>query len=185
MHRFRLAAIASLLAVAIGLTLAGCTSGSSTPKATPTAKSSVSTALSGLAPAYPAKLTAASAKSVTVKTADAIQALIAATDIATVDDDSKLIAATKSADAYYGVARAVATNKGFDPITQAEAMEKLLVLGGWTERDTKTTTARYSVVLTRDTAAGTSVLGLQAVAESKNTPAVVLITVESPDIPAT
>jgi hypothetical protein len=63
-------------------------------------------------------------------------------------------------------------------------MEKLLVLGGWTKRDAKTTSARYSVVLTRDTAAGTSVLGLQAVAEAKDTPAVVLITIESPDIPA-
>lgn len=143
----------------------------------------MSSPLSALAPSYPAKLTAASAKSVTVKTADAIQALISPTDIVNVDNESKLVPATKSTAAYYGVARAVATAKGLDPIQQAEAMEKLLALGGWTKRKSATTKTHYSVLMTRDTAAGTSVLGLQAVEVSKTSPAVVLITLESPDLP--
>jgi hypothetical protein len=180
-HRFPVAATGA--AVLIALALAGCTSSPSTPKSTPTATASASSALSALAPPYPAKLTEATAKSITVQTADAIQALVATTDVTNVDDDSRLVAATKTTPAYYGVARAVATTKGFDAIAQAEAMEKLLVLGGWTERDSKTTTARYSAVLTRDTVAGESVLGLQASAATKTDPPVVLFTLESPDLP--
>ena len=176
----RAASIAVVLSVAVAL--AGCTasgSGASTPK--PTAKSSVSSALRPLVPTYPKKLTNATAKKGTVAAADAIQALIASSDIVTVDNQSKLVPATKKDGAYYGVARGVATVSGFDPIAQAEAMEKLLVAAGWTERDAKATTARYSAVLTVDTAAGVSVLGLQALAKATNTPATVLISIESPD----
>lgn len=169
----------------LALALAGCTSGTPNPKATPTPTSTVSTstALTALAPAYPATLTPADAKSITVKTADAIQALIATTDVANVDDDSRLVAATKTSGSYYGVARAIANVKGFDAIAQAEAMEKLLVLSGWKQRESKTTTARYSTVLTRDTVAGESVLGLQASAATKTDPPIVLFTLESPDLP--
>jgi hypothetical protein len=177
----RVLAVAGILAIAGSL--GGCSLvGSSTPQ--PTSPSSKPSPLSDLVPAYPKDLTAATAKTVTVRTANAVQGLIAKTDIVTVDDKSELVAATAKAGSFYGVARGVATSSGFDPIAQATAMEKLLVLAGWTAREAKTTTARYAAVLTTATPGGVSVLELQAVARSTNTPAVVLISIESPDLPA-
>jgi hypothetical protein len=170
------------LLIAGTLALAGCTADTRpVATSTPTPKSSISTALTPLVPTYPKTLTETSSKKGTVAAADAIQALIASNEIVKVDDQSKFVPATKTDGAFYGVARGVATVTGFDPIAQAEAMEKLLVAAGWKARDAKTTTARYSAVLTVTTAAGVSVLGLQALAQAENTPATVLITIESPD----
>ncbi len=172
-------AVALGLVLALSLGLAGCSGGTSSP--TPKATSTVAGALSSLVPTYPAKLTEASAKKGTVAAADAIQALIAPTDVATVDNDAKFVPATKTNGAYYGVARGVATVSGFDPLAQAEAMEKLLVAAGWKSRDSKATTTKYAAVLTVDTAAGDAVLGLQAIAKGTKNPATVLISIESPD----
>jgi hypothetical protein len=117
-----------------------------------------------------------------VKAADAVQALVANTEIVHVDDQSRLVSATASAGAFYGVERAVTTTKGFDVILQAQAMEKLLVQAGWVSRQTSSSTAGYSVALSTATAAGTSVLFLQADETPGAAPAI-LIELESPDLP--
>ncbi len=142
----------------------------------------LSSALAALVPSYPAKLTAAKAKSETTRTADAIQALIATTDVVHVDNHAELVPATKSTGAYYGIERAISTTAGFDVITQAQAMEKLLVQAGWIERDTTTDTTGYTVALSTYTSAGASVLQLEA-DETAGAAPVVAIVIESPDLP--
>jgi hypothetical protein len=176
----RRAGALAAVGLAFALLLSGCTQGGTSAKPAPT--TTAASALSALVPSYPAKLTTASAKSGTVKAADAIQALIASTEIVHVDDQSKLVAATSSAAAFYGVERAVTTTKGLDVLLQAQAMEKLLVQAGWVSRQTSTNTAGYSVALSTSTAAGTSVLFLQADETPGAAPAI-LIELESPDLP--
>jgi hypothetical protein len=173
-----LAAVA--LALTVGLALGGCTLVGSSAKPTPT--STLSSALDSLVPTYPAKLTAAVARKNTVTAADAIQALIASTEIVHVDDRSKLVPATTSTGSFYGVERAVTVTSGFDVILQAQAMEKLLVQAGWVSRQTSSSTAGYSVALSTSTTAGASVLLLQADEAPGAAPAI-LIELESPDLP--
>ena len=173
-----LAAVA--LALTVGLALGGCDLvGSSTP---PTPTNTAASALDALVPSYPDPLSAAIAKKNTVRAADAIQALIASTEIVHVDDQSKLVAATSSTGSFYGVERAITTTTGFDAILQAQAMEKLLVQAGWISRNSTTNTAGYSVALTVATTAGASVLLLQA-DEAPGSPPAILIELESPDLP--
>jgi hypothetical protein len=169
---------AGVLAVALGL--AGCSLVGSSPK--PAASSTAPSALGALVPNYPAKLTTATAKSGSVAAADAIQALIASSEIVHVDDHSKLVAATKSTGAFYGVERAVTVTKGLDTIEQAEAMEKLLVQAGWIERAENTSTTAYTVQLTTFTSAGVAALLIEADA-TVGAPPVILIELESPDLP--
>ena len=176
MHR----AVGVAAALAGALALGGCSlvgSSSNTPPA-----NTVSSALSALVPTYPAKLTAATAKSETVRTADAIQALVATSDVVHVDNHDELVPATKSTGAYYGVERAISTTTGFDVIAQAQAMEKLLVQAGWIERDTSTNTTGYTVALSTYTNAGASVLQLEA-DETAGAAPVIAIVIESPDLP--
>ena len=168
------------LALTIGLALGGCGLVGSSPKPQPT--STTSSALDSLVPRYPATLTAAIAKKNTVRTADAIQGLIATPTIVHVDDQSKLVAATTSTGAFYGVERAITTTTGFDVILQAQAMEKLLVEAGWVSRNSTSSTAGYSVALTTVSTAGASVLLLQA-DETPGSPPAILIELESPDLP--
>ena len=121
--------------------------------------------------------------SMTVAAADAIQALIASTEIVHVDDQSKLVAATTSTGYYYGVERAITAKTGFDVLLQTQAMEKLLVQAGWISRNSTTDTAGYSVALTVATSVGASVLLLQA-DEAPGAPPAILMELESPDLPA-
>ena len=172
---------AAALALVIGLALGGCNLVGSS--ATPTPTDTASSALDALVPTYPTKLTPAIAKKNTVAAADAIQDLIASTEIVHVDDQSKLVAATSSTGTFYGVERAITVQTGFDVLLQAQAMEKLLVQAGWVSRNSTTDTAGYSVALTVSTAAGASVLLLQA-DEAPGAPAALLIELESPDLPA-
>lgn len=164
----------------VGLALGGCSlvGSGSNPQPTDT----TSSALSALVPDYPAKLTAATAKKETVSTADAIQALIATTDVVHVDDHSELVAATTTTGAYYGVERAISTSTGFDVIAQAEAMEKILVQAGWIERESNTSTTGYTVALSTYTNAGAAALQLQA-DETAGVAPVIAIVLESPDLP--
>jgi len=166
--------------VITSLALGGC--GLVGSSATPQPTNTLSSALAALVPTYPAHLTAAEAKSETVRTADAIQALIASTNVLYVDDKSRAIAATKTTGAYYGVERAITTASGFDVVEQGQAMEKLLVQAGWIERNTSTTTASYTVAMSTYTNAGASVLLLEADATAGAPPAIVL-ELESPDLP--
>jgi len=152
----RALAVAGALAVVFGL--AGCSLVGSSPK--PAATSTAPSALASLVPTYPAKLTTATAKSGSVAAADAIQALIATSEIVHVDDQST----------------------GFDTIDQGVAMEKLLVEAGWIERAENTSTSAYSVQLTTYTSAGVAALLIQADA-TPGAPPVILIELESPDLP--
>ena len=176
----RKAGALAAVGLALAVLLSGCTAVGSSPKPEPSKVPA--SALSALVPTYPAKLTAASAKAGTVKAANAVQSLIASTEIVHVDDQSKLVAATSSAGSYYGVGRLVTTTKGLDVILQAQAMEKLLVQAGWVSRQTSTNTAGYGVALSTATAAGTSVLFLKADETPGASPAI-LIELESPDLP--
>lgn len=177
-------ATAAALSIVVSLTLAGGIGGCSLvgSSAQPTPTNTLSSALDPLVPAYPAKLTATIAKKNTVRAADAIQALIASTEIVHVDDQSKLVVATASTGAFYGVERAVTVTKGFDVILQAQAMEKLLVQAGWVSRQTNTSTAGYSVALSVKTAAGTAALFLHGDETPGASPAI-LIELASPDLP--
>lgn len=176
----RKAGALAAIGLALAVSLCGCTPAGSSAKPQPT--KTAASALSALVPVYPAKLTPATAKSATVKAADAIQSLIASTEIVHVDDQSKLVAATSSTGSFYGVERAITTTKGLDVILQAQAMEKLLVQAGWVSRQNDSNTAGYSVALSTATAAGTSVLFLQADETPGAAPAI-LIELESPDLP--
>ena len=176
-----LAAIAAVaLALTVSFTVGGCGLVGSSAKPAPT--STLSSALGSLVPTYPAKLTTATARKNTVRAADAIQALIASTEIVHVDDQSKLVPASTSAGSFYGVERAITVKSGFDVILQAQAMEKLLVQAGWVSRQTSSNTAGYSVALSTSTAAGPSVLLLEADEAPGAAPAL-LIELESPDLP--
>ena len=177
------AVVATGLAVAMAVALAGCgLVGSSSTLPTPAPTSTQSTALTSLSPTYPKKLTEDAAKTETVRLADAIQGLIAGPDIVNVDNTSKLVAATKSTGAYWGVLRVVTTSKGFDAIAQATAMEKLLVAAGWSERQTTAPTDSYAALLSSTHNGEVSLLLLRADASAAASP-VVLIQLESPDLP--
>jgi hypothetical protein len=176
----RRAAVVAVI-IAASLVLAGCTGG--TPASTgPATAPSKSSALSPLLPSYPKKLTAAEAKNETVRTADAVQALIAKTAIVNVDDKSQAVAKTKTAGAYYGVLRAITTSKGFDVETQGTAMDKLLVAAGWTQRQDSDKSGVYAALLSSDSAAGTSLILLKADSTVAATP-VITIQLVSPDLP--
>ena len=167
-------------AFALALTLGGCSLVGSSAK--PAATNTVPSALDALVPTFPATLTPARAKSGSVSAIDAIQALIASSEIVHVDDQSKLVAATKSTGAFYGAERAVTTKSGFDTIDQGVAMEKLLVEAGWIERADNTSTTAYTAQLTTYTPAGVSALLIEADASPGVAP-VLLIELESPDLP--
>jgi hypothetical protein len=165
----------------VAVALGGCSLvGSSAPA--PRATNTLSSALDALVPTYPSKLTAAKARSETVRTADAIQALISSSEILHVDDKSRAVAATSSTGPFYGVERAITTTKGLDVVEQAQAMEKLLVQAGWIERNTNSSTASYTVAMSTYTSAGASVLLLEA-DETPGSPAAIVLELESPDLP--
>lgn len=180
--RGRSAGVAAL-AITATIALGGCgLVGSSSSTATPAPQSSLSSALKPLTPNYPTKLTEAAAKTETVRLAGAIQGLIQGVDIVNVDNTSKLVAATKSAGAYWGVLRVVTTTDGFDAITQATAMEKLLASAGWVERQTSPASDSYAALMSSTDAGGVSLLLLRADTTPK-APPVVSIQLESPDLP--
>jgi hypothetical protein len=174
----RVIVLAGVLALSLGL--GGCSLVGTSANPQPT--NTLSSALDALVPSYPAKLTAAKAKSETVRAADAIQALIPDSEIVHVDDKSRAVAATSSTGAFYGVERAVTTIKGLDVIEQAEAMERLLVQAGWIERNTSMATTSYTVAMSTYTNAGASVLLLEA-DETPGSPPAIVIELESPDLP--
>jgi hypothetical protein len=174
-------ALAALAGALLVVSLGGCTLvGSSTP-ASPAPQSSTSTALGGLHPVMPKKLTAAKAKSETLRVANSIQALIAKTDIIYVDNHDKLVAKTSTTGAYYGVLRTVNVSKSLDPLEQASAMEKLLIAAGWTEQQVNGATSNYSATLTSDGGKSDSWLLVLAADTTASKP-VVVIQLISPDL---
>jgi hypothetical protein len=179
----RKALAAATIVVAASLALGGCT-GSPAPTSTATPKPAKTSALTGLLPSYPAKFTAASAKSETVAAADNIQALVAKTDILYVDDHAELVPATKSAASYYGVLRTINVAPALDPLEQAEAMERLLVAAGWTERDSANQKGKYLAALTSNPTGSRAWFLLVGGDSTKPKSPVVTIQLASPDLAA-
>jgi hypothetical protein len=142
-----LRALAVGVVLMVSLALGGCGLVGSSKSTAPKATSTIASALDGLKPVMPSKLTAATAKTSTVNLANEIDSLVASTDVLYVDDHSKLVPATSSAGSYYGVLRTISVSPGLDPIEQATAMEKLLVAAGWIERDTASPTSTYIAAL--------------------------------------
>jgi hypothetical protein len=177
----RKAYIAAIALAAI-LALAGCT-GSHKTTTVSTPKPTAATALGALEPVFPAKLTPTTAKSETVRVADAIQGLIAKTDIVYVDDHSQLVAATKSTPSYYGVLRTVNVSPSLDPIEQATAMSKLLVAAGWIERKNQSATGSYLDALSSDPDGNKSWFVLLGADSTAAKQPVVTIQLASPDLP--
>jgi len=169
------------IVVAAAIALSGCTGD---PAPAPTPKPAKTSALTGLLPSYPAKFTAASAKAETVAAADNIQGLVAKVDILFVDDHAELVPATKSAASYYGVLRTINVAPALDPLEQAEAMERILVAAGWTERDSANQKGKYLAALTSNPTGSRAWFLLVGGDSTKPKSPVVTIQLASPDLVA-
>ena len=179
----RRAALAA--AIVAALALGGCTSATPAPNPTgaPVPAPTRTTALNALLPTYPAKLTAATAKSTTVSIVDSIQGLIAKQDMVFVDDHAQFVAATSKTGSYYGVLRTISVAKSLDPLAQAEAMEKLLAAAGWIERDTATDKGKFLAAMS-SSSTGAKAWFLLLGGDSTNAKSpVVTVQVASPDLP--
>lgn len=177
----RKAALAAVIVAA--LALGGCTAARPTPDSSAVPAPATTTALNALMPVYPAALTAANAKSMTVQTADSIQALVAKPAIRFVDDHSQLVAATSKTGSYYGVLRTISVDTSLDPLEQAEAMEKLLVAAGWIERDTANDKGKFLAAMS-SSSRGSRAWFLLLGGDSTNAKSpVVTVQVASPDLP--
>jgi hypothetical protein len=177
--------LAALLVVLPAILLGGCTLvGSSTPASTPTpSSSSPADALGELIPTFPASFTDATAEKETARVADAIQALIAKTDIVHVDDHSQMVAATDTSGRYYGVLRTITVATGLDPITQATAMGKLLETAGWIERQKANDTGSYLIAMSSDPDGAKSWFVILGGDSTDTKASVVTIQIASPDFP--
>lgn len=140
-----------VVAVAISLALVGCTAASPGKSAASTPKSTVSSALDALQPVMPKKFTEAAAKKTTDDLAKQIDSLVASTDTVYIDNHEKLIAATSTSAATYGVIRTINVSPSLDPLQQAEAMEKLLVAAGWKLEDSTSATGKYLAAMSSST----------------------------------
>ena len=168
------------LALALSALLAGC--GLVGSGATTTSSHSPTNALDPLKPVFPTKLTAATAKTETIRIADQIQDLVAGRDIVFVDRHEKLIAATKTAGSYYGVLRTVNVSGSLDPLAQAQAMAKLLETAGWIEREHADDKGKYLVALS-SSSDGAKAWFLLLGGDGGDKKPVVTIQLASPDLP--
>ncbi|MDQ1571434.1 MAG: hypothetical protein QOF79_2108 [Actinomycetota bacterium] len=168
------------LTIIVAALLAGCGLVGS-ESATKASHSAAANPLRALKPVYPKKLTAATAKTETIRIADQIQDLIAKTDIIYVDNHDEVVPATKTAGSYYGVLRTVNVSPSLDPGAQAEAMAKLLETAGWIERENANDTGKYLVALSSSSDSRAWFLLLGGDAGDKKP--VVTIQLASPDLP--
>jgi hypothetical protein len=176
-------ALAVGVVLAVSLALGGCSLVGSSKSVAPKPTSTIASALDGLQPVVPSKLTAATAKKATVNLANELDSLIASTDIVYVDDHSKLVPATSTAGSYYGVLRTISVSPELDPIQQATAMEKLLVAAGWVERDTASPTSKYLAALSSSSDPSTAWFLLLGGDNSVPKQPVITVQLASPDIP--
>lgn len=176
-------ALAVGVVLAVSLALGGCSLVGSSKSAAPKSTSTIASALQGLQPAVPSKLTAATAKTATVNLANELDSLVASTDVVYVDDHSKLVAATPTAGSYYGVLRTISVSPGLDPVEQATAMEKLLVAAGWIERETDSPTSKYLAALSSSSDPSTAWFLLLGGDNSVPKQPVITVQLASPDIP--
>jgi hypothetical protein len=173
--------LAGLLLVAIlASSLAGCDLVGH--GASPTASHTPATALVPLLPSYPKTLTAANAKTETLRVADQIQDLIASTDIVFVDKHEQLVAKTKAAAGYYGVLRTINVSPSLDAVEQATAMAKLLETAGWIEKQVAPDTGQYLAALS-SSSDPTKTWFLILGGDTTNKKPVITIQLASPDLP--
>ena len=83
---------------------------------------------------FPENFTGETAKTETVRIADAIVALLPATIVVHVDNTDKLVAATTSSGSYYGVLRIISLDPNNDPVAISKTMVQKLEASGWTMR---------------------------------------------------
>ena len=123
-------AAASLLLV---LAVAGCSfSDAPKPKPTPTPSVPADPALTSV---FSDDFTGATAKTETVRLADAIVALLPASIVVHVDNTDQLVAATASSRSYYGVLRIISLDPANDPVAISKAMVQKIEASGWTQRE--------------------------------------------------
>lgn len=119
--------------LALLLAVTGCTSsGSPTPSMTATESVPVDPALISV---FPDDFTGATAKTETVRLADAIVALLPASIVVHVDNTDQLVAATASSRSYYGVLRIISLDPANDPVAISKAMVQKIEASGWTQRE--------------------------------------------------
>jgi len=123
-------AAASLVLV---LAVAGCSfSDAPKPKPTPTESVPADPALTSV---FPDDFTGATAKSETVRLADAIVSLLPASIVVNVSNIDQLKPATASSRSYYGVLRIISLDPANDPVAISKAMVQKIEASGWTQRE--------------------------------------------------
>jgi hypothetical protein len=172
----RKAALPVLAAVTttVTLLLAGCSAVPAAPAAT---------ASTPLRPGYPKSLTESVAKSETERYAAAIGGLVPTADVASVDNEEKLFAATSSSAPYYAVIRTITLNATADPLKVAAAIKKELVAAGWTSHASATESNQYLAALASSKSKSTAwflELGANAITGEAPT---VTVQLGSPDLP--
>ena len=123
-------AAASLVLV---LAVAGCSfSDAPKPKPTPTESVPADPALTSV---FSDDFTGATAKTETVRLADAIVALLPASIVVHVDNTDQLVPATASSRSYYGVLRIISLDPANDPVAISKTMVQKIEASGWTQRE--------------------------------------------------
>ena len=124
---FSALAAASLAAL---LLVRGCTA----PEAPRPAATQAVPADPALTTVFPENFTGGTAKTETVRIADAIVAMLPATIVVHVDNTDKLVAATSSSGSYYGVLRIISLDPSNDSVAISKTMVQKLEASGWTMR---------------------------------------------------
>ncbi|MDQ1548618.1 MAG: hypothetical protein QOD27_276 [Microbacteriaceae bacterium] len=180
--RMRVAAVALIVAAGIALATTGCTA--STAKApSPTASASHPATASPLNPVVPATLTADTAKTETVRIADAIETIVGPSKIVHVDDHSQLVAATKTTGSYYGVLRTITLDPSVNPVSLAATVVAKLKAAGWVQRQASDTGGTSMITLSSDPTAAESWFVLIGGDSSVAGQSVVTVQLLSPDLP--
>ena len=128
-HGIASSALAAALLAAV-LTVSGCTA----PEPPRPAATQAVPADPALTTVFPENFTGETAKTETVRIADAIVALLPATIVVHVDNTDKLVAATTSSGSYYGVLRIISLDPNNDPVAISKTMVQKIEASGWTVR---------------------------------------------------
>ena len=115
---------------AVLLTVSGCTD-PAPPRPVATQAVPADPALTTV---FPDNFTGDTAKTETVRVADAIVALLPATIVVNVDNVDKLVAATTTSGSYYGVLRIISLDPNNDPVAISKTMVQKLEASGWAIR---------------------------------------------------
>jgi hypothetical protein len=136
-----------------------------------------------LNPVVPATLTADTAKTETVRIADAIETIVGPSKIVHVDDHSQLVAATKTTGSYYGVLRTITLDPSVNPVSLAATVVAKLKAAGWVQRQASDTGGTSMITLSSDPTAAESWFVLIGGDSSVAGQSVVTVQLLSPDLP--